>query len=91
MTACNCAYAPGVRSAAVEDPACGSVPRQANRELSRALAVYFGDETARRIQGCGRADALGRTLAPVTRPLFTSFLGRKAADALASRIAGAVV
>lgn len=75
----------------IADPVGSRVSPPANRELSGALAVYFGEETARRIQRCERRDASGRALAPVARPLFTSFLGRKAAEALASRIAGAVV
>ncbi len=75
----------------IADPNGLRIAPQKNRELSRALAVYFGDEAARRIQRCERRDVSGRALAPVATPLFTSFLGRKAAEALASRIAGAVV
>lgn len=70
----------------------GRVPRRAhvvNRELARALELYFGSETARRIQSCDRGNASAQRMAPVTRPLFAAFLGQKAAESLASRISGA--
>ena len=70
----------------------GRLPRGGhvvNRELARALELYFGSETARRIQSCGRGNASAQGMVPVTRPLFASFLGHKAAESLASRISGA--
>ena len=71
----------------------GRLPRGAhvvNRELARALELYFGSETARRIQACNRGNASAQRMAPVTRPLFAAFLGQKAAESLASRISGPV-
>jgi len=63
-------------------------PDSAHR-LSAAVEIYFGKEAARRIGRCVRADAPETRLAPATRPLFNAFLGRRAADALVSRIARA--
>jgi hypothetical protein len=71
----------------------GRVPRRAhvmNRELARALELYFGSETLRRIQACNRGNASAQRMAPVTRPLFAAFLGQKAAESLASHISGAI-
>ena len=54
------------------------------RTLLQAVELYFGKEAARRIQDSAPPD--GMHLVPATRQLFATFLGRKAADALASRI-----
>jgi len=72
----------------VGDAATDGAPA-ARAELSDAMETYFGKEAARRIRGCIRSEAPEARLAPATRPLFNSFLGRRAADALVSRIAGA--
>jgi hypothetical protein len=51
----------------------------------QAIELYFGEEAARRIEGSAPGNSTH--LVPATRQLFATFLGRKAADVLASRIA----
>ncbi len=63
-------------------------PRQAPR-IAGALAFYFGKEAARRIEHSARWDDGDACLIPATKPLFSAFLGKKAADALAHKLAGA--
>jgi len=58
-------------------------------QLSKALEFYFGREAARRLQQSGRWDPADIRLVPLSKPLFSTFLGRKAADALVHRIAAA--
>ena len=60
--------------------------------LMEAIEFYFGKEAAIRIDGCARWNAADHwELIPVTRPLFNTFLGRKAADALVQKITGAAL
>ena len=54
------------------------------RTLLRAIELYFGKEAARRIQDSAPANS--SNLVASTKQLFATFLGRRAADALASRI-----
>ncbi len=54
---------------------CGPSPAP---RIAAALAFYFGDEAARRLD-----------LIPATKPLFSAFLGKRAADALAHKLADA--
>lgn len=55
--------------------------------LAGALEIYFGAETARRLQSCV-PDQSSLRLLPAARPLFAAFLGQRAAESLARRIAG---
>ena len=57
--------------------------------ISKAVEFYFGKEIARRLQSCTRWDEADHTSTAITAPLFKAFLGRRAAEAVASRIAGA--
>jgi hypothetical protein len=52
--------------------------------LLQAVKIYFGEEAARRIEDSAPANSVH--LVPATKQLFATFLGRRAADALASRI-----
>jgi hypothetical protein len=54
------------------------------RTLLQAVELYFGKEAARRIQDSAPANS--SHLAPAMKQLFATFLGRKAAEALATRI-----
>jgi len=74
----------------------GSAPAHRMRSRHRgslrllaALEFYFGVETARRMEHASRWDAPEKHLVSSTKPFFTAFLGRKAAEALAQEIAGA--
>lgn len=57
--------------------------------LSEAVEFYFGKEAARRIETGARWDAADCASIPMTKPLFSAFLGRKAAEALTHRISSA--
>ncbi|MGH9612365.1 MAG: hypothetical protein ACRD4P_04725 [Bryobacteraceae bacterium] len=63
--------------------------RKAAEDLVDAIELYFGKEAARRIACSAGWDVPDRRLIPVAKPLFSAFLGKRAADALASRIANA--
>jgi hypothetical protein len=54
------------------------------RTLLQAVKLYFGEEAARRLEHSAPVNSVH--LLPATKQLFATFLGRKAADALASRI-----
>lgn len=58
----------------------------ANRRLAQALEFYFGGVAARHIERSARRGTPERQLLPATKPLFSVFLGRRAADALVRRI-----
>jgi hypothetical protein len=62
---------------------------RSSRHLLAALEFYFGVETARRMEQATRWNAPDKHLVSSTKPFFTAFLGRKAAEALAEQIAGA--
>ena len=75
-----------LRGMAFERPLPGGVQ---GSQLSKAIEFYFGKEAARRLQQSGRWDTADIRLVPLSKPLFSTFLGRKAADALVNRIATA--
>lgn len=54
--------------------------------LFDALAFYFGDEAARRLDRGARWDATDDLLVSSAKPFFAAFLGRKAAEALAREV-----
>ncbi|MBV9266788.1 MAG: hypothetical protein JO061_11525 [Acidobacteriaceae bacterium] len=63
--------------------------RQQMPRLSEALEFYFGIELASRIENAARWDTGDANVIPVTKPLFTTFLGKRAAEMLAQKLAGA--
>jgi len=66
-------------------PRTGQERREASgRTLLQAIELYFGKEAARRIQASAPANS--SHLTPAMKQLFATFLGRKAAEALAARI-----
>jgi len=72
----------------------GTAAEQTSRQLepgrlAGALDLYFGRRAATRIQACVSGHVPEPRLIPIAKPLFSAFLGRRAADALASRIAAA--
>jgi anti-sigma factor RsiW len=57
-----------------------------NLRSARAVKVYFGEEAANRIARSAQQDAGELHLLPAIKPLFSAFLGRKAADCVARQI-----
>lgn len=58
------------------------------RLTTQALELYFGKEAAQRIQVSARWNDADDRLLPASKLLFHTFLGRRAAAALARQIAG---
>jgi len=63
----------------------------ANQRVTHAIEIYFGREAASRIASAVDNRGPDQHLAPTVKPLFSAFLGVKAADALAHRLVGSVV
>ena len=57
-----------------------------NLRSTRAVELYFGQEAANRIARSARLGAHEPHLLPAIKPLFSAFLGRKAADSVARHI-----
>jgi len=55
--------------------------------VAAALEHYFGKQVVRELESSTHWDAGQKPLLSGARPLFHAFLGRKAADALTSRLA----
>lgn len=60
--------------------------RPGHRRMTQALELYFGKEAAHCIQVSARWDAPDDGLLPASKLLFDTFLGRRAAAALARQI-----
>jgi len=57
-----------------------------NLRSTRAVKLYFGQEAANRIARSAQQGAQEMHLLPAIKPLFNSFLGRRAADSVARHI-----
>ena len=64
-----------------------SAARSGVSDVAAALEHYFGKQALRELESSTRRDASPKTLLSGATPLFHAFLGRKAADALANRLA----
>jgi hypothetical protein len=65
---------------------CVHITQRRSHRLFHALAFYFGDEVARRLDCGARWDATEDLLVSSAKPFFAAFLGRRAAEALAREI-----
>jgi hypothetical protein len=59
-----------------------------NRRIAAAVTIYFGARAAVHLQRSAECDE--RYLFPASQALFSAFLGKRAADALARQIVGTV-
>jgi hypothetical protein len=69
-----------------ENPRRHFVRSAINLRSTRAVKFYFGQEAANRIARSGQQGAHESHLLPAIKPLFSAFLGRKAADSVARHI-----